>query len=48
MEDLQLQATMTQALSKQKAVGLNLVLSYLSFITLIVSFCPHHDFFLTL
>ncbi|KAJ6955824.1 hypothetical protein NC652_007050 [Populus alba x Populus x berolinensis] len=45
MEDLQLQATMTLALSKQKAVGLNLVLSYLS---LIVSFWPHHDLFLTL
>ncbi|KAF9688187.1 hypothetical protein SADUNF_Sadunf02G0171000 [Salix dunnii] len=40
--------TMTQTLSKLKAAGLDLVLSYLSFITLTVSFCAHHDLFLTL
>ncbi|KAB5569544.1 hypothetical protein DKX38_003337 [Salix brachista] len=40
--------TITRTLSKLKAAGLDLVLSYLSFITLIVSFSAHHDLFLTL
>ncbi|KAJ6334351.1 hypothetical protein OIU76_008153 [Salix suchowensis] len=40
--------TITRTLSKLKAAGLDLVLSYLSFITLIVSFCAHYDLFLTL